>query len=112
MDYAYLDIPEGTGLDVVIRIGHVQTALRQFIHLGMVKQEGSRFIKTYERHTTSTDPATKPNPFSLRELQKRGFQVMAGKTEADDAVMIMPGSYCRIKDALRNGLLNITTQPI
>jgi hypothetical protein len=111
IDYHYLDLPDELTLDSVLRIGHVEASVRTFIKCGMIRQDGPRFIKTNQRHIISTSPADSPNPFSLKELQKRGFLVLQGKTEEDDRVMIQAGAYYRITDALKQGLLNETTQP-
>ncbi|MFV8642318.1 hypothetical protein ACNRBS_22535 [Ralstonia pseudosolanacearum] len=44
------------------------------------------------------------DPYSLLGLEMRGYQVMAGKTPAEDRVMI-DGGYYRITAARENGLI-------
>jgi hypothetical protein len=102
-----LPLPEQFGLETVLTIGNVSMSVQGFIRYGYVVQEGSRFFQISTRPTLlSGSLPTAPNPFSLRELERRGYKVLPGRTAADDLVQINPGSYCRISQAARNGLLN------
>jgi hypothetical protein len=102
-----LPLPEGFTLETVLTIGNVSMTVQGFIRYGMVIQDGPRFFQISPRPTLLRDSVPgKPNPFSLRELERRGYKVLPGITAADDLVQINPGSYCRISQAARNGLLN------
>jgi hypothetical protein len=48
---------------------------------------------------------------TLRQLEMRGFKVTAGKLEIDNRVMVFAGSYHRIVDAVKHGLLTDSTLP-
>ncbi|HJV74069.1 MAG TPA: hypothetical protein VJ654_07610 [Noviherbaspirillum sp.] len=111
INYGFKTLPEGLTPDTVIRIGHIEAPVRKFIECGLIFQFEGTFISTTSLCAPTDPPTPKPNPFSIRELQKRGFKVLAGDTEAQDRVMLQAGAYYRISDALKNGLLNETTQP-
>ena len=99
-------LSEGLILTDVIRIGDVSTTLQAFIRLGMVVERDGRYFKVanYRPNAIHGDTPA-PDPHSLRELERRGYTVQPGKTPSEDLVMIFPGSYCRISDAIRNNLL-------
>lgn len=101
-----LELPSGLTLDSVLRIGLITASIRAFIRTGMVVQEGSCFVQLYDRPPdTIPEPPKGPDPFSLQQLQMRGYKVIPGKTDAENQVMVWPGTYFKIPYAIEHGLL-------
>lgn len=110
-DYRFKDLPDGLTLNSRIRIGDVETVVSTFVQLGMVRQDGSKFIRVSNWHQNHEQSLSKQDPFSPRRLESRGFKVLYASDGEESLVMIQAGAYCRISDALKNGLLNETTKP-
>jgi hypothetical protein len=98
--------------DTVCKVGLVTASIRTLMQSGLViKTEAGSFLTTgaHPRAPTEVTPPApaqvKPvDPYSLLGLQMQGYQVMAGKTAADDRVMV-GGGYYRIEAAKEHGLI-------
>jgi hypothetical protein len=101
-----LELPSGLTTDSVLRIGLITASIRVFIQTGMVVQEGSSFVQLHDRPPDTPPELSKgPDPFSLQQLQMRGYKVIPGKTDAENQVMVWPGTYFKIPYAIEHGLL-------
>jgi hypothetical protein len=106
------ELPEEVTVDSVVRIDGVTMSVRGFVTVGTIYSIGSKFYvrSQIDRPERTASNIPKTNPLSARELERKGFLVIYGKTEDSDAVMLQPGAYYPIHQAIRNGLLTETTQ--